>query len=125
MSQGVVSRFYGRALLYKEADPLVSVPKEGRKGEEEEDDTNSDDVAARDSEKNALPAVPSSSQMATANSVSVSTANTNGAPAVTNLGIVGWDVKHVLTGASAVKLNGIKKPAINPPSDKGESRGAS
>ncbi|KAK8687760.1 hypothetical protein V6N13_086559 [Hibiscus sabdariffa] len=77
---------------------------------------------ARDSEKNALPAVPSSSQMATANSVSVSTANTNGAPAVTNLGIVGWDVKHVLTGASAVKLNGIKKPAINPPSDKGESR---
>ncbi|KAK8710866.1 hypothetical protein V6N13_146175 [Hibiscus sabdariffa] len=60
---------------------------------------------ARDGEKSALP-VPSSSQLATANCVSVSTANTNGAPAVTNLGIVGWEVKHVLTDSSlAAKLN--------------------
>ncbi|KAE8697337.1 cycloartenol synthase-like [Hibiscus syriacus] len=86
---------------------------------------------ARGDEKSASPAVPSSSQMATANtdghfdSPTVSTANTNGPPAVTHLGVVGRGVKRVLTSTGAVEWNPIKKPAIDPSSDKGNGSSAS
>ncbi|XP_039042373.1 protein HGV2-like [Hibiscus syriacus] len=81
-------------------------------------------------DKSAPPAVPSSSQMATANSEghfdspTVSTANTNGGPAVTHLGIVGRGVKRVLTSTGAAESNPIKKPAIEPSSDKGNGSSA-
>ncbi|XP_022775240.1 nuclear autoantigenic sperm protein-like isoform X2 [Durio zibethinus] len=83
---------------------------------------------ARGSEKSASPAAVSSSQMATANSNGhfdspvVSTAHTNGAAAVTHLGVVGRGVKRV-TGA--VESSSIKKPAIDPSSDKGDGSSAS
>ncbi|XP_039057083.1 protein HGV2-like isoform X1 [Hibiscus syriacus] len=85
---------------------------------------------ARGDEKSAPPAVPSSSHMATANSEghfdspTVSTANTNGGPAVTHLGVVGRGVKRVLTSTGAVESNPIKKPAIDPLSDKGNGSSA-
>ncbi|MBA0589248.1 hypothetical protein Gorai_018004 [Gossypium raimondii] len=86
---------------------------------------------ARGSEKSASPSVLSSSQMAPANSdghfdsPTVSTANTSGVPAVTHLGIVGRGVKRVLTSTAMVESNPIKKPAIEPSSDKGDSSSAS
>ncbi|PPR85756.1 hypothetical protein GOBAR_AA34930 [Gossypium barbadense] len=86
---------------------------------------------ARGGEKSPSPSVLSSSQMATANSdghfdsPTVSTANTSGVPAVTHLGIVGRGVKRVLTSTSMVESNPIKKPAIEPSSDKGDSSSAS
>ncbi|KAA3475649.1 protein NASP-like protein [Gossypium australe] len=86
---------------------------------------------ARGGEKSASPSVLSSSQMATANSdghfdsPTVSTANTSGVPAVTHLGIVGRGVKRVLTSTAMVESNPIKKPAIEPSSDKGDSSSAS
>ncbi|GMI67271.1 NUCLEAR AUTOANTIGENIC SPERM PROTEIN [Hibiscus trionum] len=84
----------------------------------------------RDSEKSASPAVPSSSQMATANSdghfdsPTISTANTNAPPSVTHLGVVGRGVKRVLTSTGA-ESNSLKKPAIDPSSDKGNGSSAS
>ncbi|KAG8477045.1 hypothetical protein CXB51_030826 [Gossypium anomalum] len=86
---------------------------------------------ARGGEKSASPSVLSSSRMATANSdghfdsPAVSTANTSGVPAVTHLGIVGRGVKRVLTSTAMVESNPIKKPAIEPSSDKGDSSSAS
>ncbi|MBA0818662.1 hypothetical protein Gohar_000068 [Gossypium harknessii] len=86
---------------------------------------------ARGSEKSASPSVLSSSQKAPANSdghfdsPTVSTANTSGVPAVTHLGIVGRGVKRVLTSTAMVESNPIKKPAIEPSSDKGDSSSAS
>ncbi|KAL4363917.1 hypothetical protein GQ457_04G035370 [Hibiscus cannabinus] len=85
----------------------------------------------RGSEKSAFPAVPSSSQMATTNSdghfdsPTISTANINGAPSVTHLGVVGRGVKRVLTSTGAVESNSSKKPAIEPTSDKGNGGSAS
>ncbi|XVE87227.1 hypothetical protein DITRI_Ditri18aG0099300 [Diplodiscus trichospermus] len=86
---------------------------------------------ARDNEKSASPAAVSSSQMATANSngrfdsPTVSTAHTNGAAAVTHLGVVGRGVKRVLTSTGAVDSSSTKKPSIDPPSDKGDGSSAS
>ncbi|XWS41984.1 hypothetical protein CRYUN_Cryun17cG0129400 [Craigia yunnanensis] len=86
---------------------------------------------ARGSEKSASPAVVSSSQMATANSngpfdsPTVSTAHTNGAAAVTHLGVVGRGVKRVLMSTGSVESSLIKKPAIDPSSDKGDGSSAS
>ncbi|KAK8566263.1 hypothetical protein V6N12_059795 [Hibiscus sabdariffa] len=90
-------------------------------------------ASARDrgSEKSSSPAVPSSSQMATTNSgghfdsPTISTANTNGPPSVTHLGVVGRGVKRVLTSTGAVESNSFKKPAIEPSSDKGNGSSAS
>ncbi|TYJ10370.1 hypothetical protein E1A91_A11G203300v1 [Gossypium mustelinum] len=76
---------------------------------------------ARGGENNASPAAVNSSHMSPANSnvdhfdsPTVSTAHTNGAAAVTHLGIVGRGVKCVLMSAGAVELSSIKKPAIHP-----------
>ncbi|KAK8693088.1 hypothetical protein V6N13_070684 [Hibiscus sabdariffa] len=85
----------------------------------------------RGSEKRASPVVPSSSQMATTNSdghfdsPTISTANTNGPPSVTHLGVVGRGVKRVLTSTGAVESNSSKKPAVEPTSDKGNGSSAS
>ena len=86
---------------------------------------------ARGGEKSASPAAMSSSQMATANSnghfdsPTVSTAHTNGAAAVTHLGVVGRGVKRVLMSTGSVESSSIKKPAIDPSSDKGDGSSAS
>ncbi|XP_022740822.1 protein HGV2-like isoform X2 [Durio zibethinus] len=86
---------------------------------------------ARGGESSASPAILSSSQMATANndgdfdSPTASTAHTNGAAPVTHLGVVGRGVKRVLMSTDAVESSSIKKPVINPPSDKGDGSSAS
>ncbi|KAH1082192.1 hypothetical protein J1N35_021953 [Gossypium stocksii] len=76
---------------------------------------------ARGGENNASPAAVNSSHMSPANSnvdhfdsPTVSTAHTNGATAVTHLGIVGRGVKRVLMSAGAIESSSIKKPAIDP-----------
>ncbi|XVF17786.1 hypothetical protein REPUB_Repub10bG0153700 [Reevesia pubescens] len=87
-------------------------------------------ASARRGEKSASAAMVSSSQMATANSdggfdsPTVSTAHTNGAAAVTHLGVVGRGVKRVLMSTSTVESSSIKKPAIDPSSDKGDGSSA-
>ncbi|GMI86431.1 NUCLEAR AUTOANTIGENIC SPERM PROTEIN [Hibiscus trionum] len=86
---------------------------------------------ARGGEKSASPAVGSSSQMATVNSnggfdsPTVSTAHTNGAAAVTHLGVVGRGVKRVLMSSGAVEGSPAKKPATDPSSDKGDGNSGS
>ncbi|XWS33699.1 hypothetical protein CRYUN_Cryun22dG0105400 [Craigia yunnanensis] len=86
---------------------------------------------ARGGEKSAPPAVVSSSQMATAtsnggfDSPTVSTAHTNGASAVTHLGVVGRGVKRVLMSKGTVESSSIKKSAIDTSSDKGDGSSAS
>ncbi|PPD71985.1 hypothetical protein GOBAR_DD31113 [Gossypium barbadense] len=76
---------------------------------------------SRGGENNASPAAVNSSHMSPANSnvdhfdsPTVSTAHTNGAMAVTRLGIVGRGVKRVLMSAGAVESSSIKKPTIDP-----------
>ncbi|KAE8707071.1 Synechocystis YCF37 [Hibiscus syriacus] len=82
---------------------------------------------ARGGEKSASPAVGSSSQMATVNSnggfgsPTVSTAHTNGAAAVTHLGVVGRGVKRVLMSSGAVEASPVKKSATDPSSDKDDN----
>ncbi|XVF15674.1 hypothetical protein REPUB_Repub09cG0175100 [Reevesia pubescens] len=85
---------------------------------------------ARGSES-ASPAVVISSQMATVDSngdfdsPTVSTAHTNGAAAVTHLGVVGRGVKRVLMSTGAVESSKIKKSATDPSSDKGDGSSVS
>ncbi|MBA0770142.1 hypothetical protein Gotri_018814 [Gossypium trilobum] len=76
---------------------------------------------SRGGENNASPAAVNSSHMSPAksnvdhfDSPTVSTAHTNGAVAVTRLGIVGRGVKRVLMSAGAVESSSIKKPTIGP-----------
>lgn len=77
-------------------------------------------------EKSASSAVLRSSQMGTANSngdldsPTVSTAHTNGASAVTHLGVVGRGIKRVLMNSGTAESNPTKKPALDPQLDKGE-----
>ncbi|KAA3457484.1 Histone-binding N1/N2 [Gossypium australe] len=83
---------------------------------------------AKADEKSASPAVGSSSRMGTVNSngdfdsPTVSTAHTNGAAAVTHLGVVGRGVKRVLM--SPVESGPAKKPVTEPSSDKGDGSSA-
>ncbi|GLT39071.1 hypothetical protein SLA2020_132790 [Shorea laevis] len=84
----------------------------------------------KDSEKNASPGVLNPSQIGTATSngdfdpPTVSTAHTNGATGVTDLGVVGRGVKRVLMNTGTTESSSAKKPAINPSSDKGDGSGA-
>ncbi|KAG4153843.1 hypothetical protein ERO13_D03G018900v2 [Gossypium hirsutum] len=83
---------------------------------------------AKADEKSASPAVGSSSRMGTVNSnggfdsPTVSTAHTNGAAAVTHLGVVGRGVKRVLM--SPVESGPAKKPVTEASSDKGDGSSA-
>ncbi|KHG05165.1 Histone-binding N1/N2 [Gossypium arboreum] len=83
---------------------------------------------AKADEKSASPAVGSSSRMGTVNSnggfdsPTVSTAHTNGAAAVTHLGVVGRGVKRVLM--SPVESGPAKKPVTEPSSDKADGSSA-
>ncbi|MFQ6634226.1 hypothetical protein Gotur_011144, partial [Gossypium turneri] len=76
---------------------------------------------SRGGENSASPAAVNSSHMSPANSnvdhfdsPTVSTAHTNGAAAVTRLGIIGRGVKRVLMSAGAIESSSIKKPTIGP-----------
>ncbi|KAA8531776.1 hypothetical protein F0562_006507 [Nyssa sinensis] len=77
-------------------------------------------------EKSASLAVMSSSRMGTANSSgdfdspTVSTAHTNGATGVTDLGVVGRGVKRVSMSSGSAECNPMKKPALDPSADKGD-----
>ncbi|GLU13653.1 hypothetical protein SLE2022_302760 [Rubroshorea leprosula] len=84
----------------------------------------------KDSEKSASPGLINSSRMGTAtsngdfDSPTVSTARTNGAPGVTDLGVVGRGVKRVLMNTGTTESSSAKKPTINPSSDKGDDSSA-
>ncbi|KAK3015355.1 hypothetical protein RJ639_005627 [Escallonia herrerae] len=79
---------------------------------------------ARGNEKSAASAMMSSSRVGTANSSgdfespTVSTAHTNGAAGVTNLGVVGRGVKRVTV--TSAESSTVKKPALEPSSDKSD-----
>lgn len=79
---------------------------------------------AKGGEKTTSPVVMSSSQLATANSSgdfdspTVSTAHTNGAAGVTHLGVVGRGVKRVLMNTGTADSSAMKKPTLDPSSDK-------
>lgn len=82
---------------------------------------------AKGHEKGAYSALTSSSQMGTAstgnlNSPTISTAHTNGTAGVTHLGVVGRGVKRVLMNSGSTESNPMKKPAIDPPADKGDGK---
>ncbi|XP_011025672.1 PREDICTED: protein HGV2 [Populus euphratica] len=79
-------------------------------------------------EKSVFPIATSSSQMGTAtssggfDSPTISTAHTNGASGVTDLGVVGRGVKRVLTGTGSTGSSPVKKPTPDPSSDKGDGK---
>ncbi|OMO84195.1 Tetratricopeptide TPR-1 [Corchorus olitorius] len=85
---------------------------------------------AKGGENSAASAAVSSSRMGTSNSSggfdspTVSTAHTNGAAGVTHLGVVGRGVKRVLMSSGTVESSSVKKPAIEPSSDKGDGSSA-
>ncbi|KAG6768010.1 hypothetical protein POTOM_026906 [Populus tomentosa] len=79
-------------------------------------------------EKSVFPTATSSSQMGTAtssggfDSPTISTAHTNGASGVTDLGVVGRGVKRVLTSTGSTGSSPVKKPTPDPSSDKGDGK---
>lgn len=81
---------------------------------------------AKGHEKGAYSTFMSSSQMGLAStgnqdSPTISTAHTNGT-GVTHLGVVGRGVKRVLMNSGSTESNPMKKPAIDPPADKGDGK---
>ncbi|CAK7339475.1 unnamed protein product [Dovyalis caffra] len=83
---------------------------------------------AQGGKKSAFPIVTGSSQMGTAtssggfDSPTVSTAHTNGVSGVTDLGVVGRGVKRVLKSTGSVGSSPVKKPTLDPSSDKGDGK---
>jgi len=79
-------------------------------------------------EKSVFPTAMNSSQMGTAtssggfDSPTISTAHTNGASGVTDLGVVGRGVKRVLTSTGSTGSSPVKKPTPDPSSDKGDGK---
>lgn len=79
---------------------------------------------ARGTEKNAPPSVMSSSQLVVPSSSgnldypTVSSAQTNGAAGVTNLGVVGRGVKRVIMNSITTESSPFKKTGLDPTGDK-------
>ncbi|KAK6924286.1 hypothetical protein RJ641_010486, partial [Dillenia turbinata] len=86
------------------------------------------EMKARAGEKNASSVAMKSSQMGTATSngglesstVSTAHTNTNGTAGVTHLGVVGRGVKRVVMNSGTAESSPMKKPALEPSSDKGD-----
>ncbi|GMP28202.1 hypothetical protein CsSME_00003845 [Camellia sinensis var. sinensis] len=79
-------------------------------------------------EKNGAPSVISSSQLGIdsssgdLDSPTVSTAHSNGAAGVTHLGVVGRGVKRVSMNSAMSESSAMKKPALDPTTDKGDGK---
>ncbi|KAL7231915.1 hypothetical protein ACSBR2_010020 [Camellia fascicularis] len=79
-------------------------------------------------EKNSAPSVISSSQLGVdscsgdLDSPTVSTAHSNGAAGVTHLGVVGRGVKRVSMNSGTSESSQMKKPALDPTTDKGDGK---
>ena len=81
---------------------------------------------ARVNEQAAASAAASSSRIGAANngdfdSLTVSTAQTNGISGITHLGVVGRGVKRVIMNSGNVESSATKKPALDPKPDTGDS----
>ena len=83
---------------------------------------------ARGIDKNASSSVMSSSQLGVASSSrdldspTVSTARTNGAAGVTDLGVVGRGIKRTRMNSVTAESNPMKKPELDPTPDKGDDQ---
>lgn len=82
---------------------------------------------AKGQEKGSSSGLVSSSQIGTASvgdldSPTISTAHTHGSAGVTHLGVVGRGVKRVVMNSESTESNPAKKPALDPPADKGDGK---
>ena len=83
---------------------------------------------ARGIEKNASSSVMSSPQLGVASSSgdldspTISTARTNGAAGVTDLGVVGRGIKRTRMNSVTAESSPMKKPELDPTTDKGDGQ---